>query len=325
MAAPLLCAHAVTRPRLIVHIGTHKTGTTAIQQALGAQRRACLSNGVFYPPTDREPWPDLPKHCSVFAAAARGDAAQADAERHWLRTEFERSGAHAMLVSEEGLSEPQPRLAQFFAPLATEFDITVVCLLRRPDLFVESLYNQFVREAARREARSMLMFSRAQGVRDRLRYTSILAAWQQLPARVVALDFDAAVKTQPLLQAFSSAAGIPPLAQLDQRANSSPDMRLIQLLARMNRQRLQPELGRLMHAAAVLQAEGRFTKRRHLLGRHERTQLLQDVSPEMDRLARDHGVRFSDALPADENMAPEEDIDMNYALEMLALVSSPAR
>lgn len=311
----------MTRPRLILHIGTHKTGTTAIQRALASQRAACLAQGVIYPPTDREPWPELPKHCSIFSAAARGDAAHAEAERQWLLSVFRASGAHTLLLSEEGLSEPQPRLAEFFAPLAAEFDIVVVCMLRRPDLFTESLYNQFVREAARREGRSILMFSRARGLRERLRYADILRRWQALPARVVALDFDATVKTQPLLPAFTAAAGIGPLAPVDDRANASADVRLIQLLARMNRQRLAYDLPRLMQAAAALEAEGRFARGKHMLGRRERMQLLDETAPEMERLARDFGVAFSTELPAGEGMPAMEDIDVAYALELLARVA----
>lgn len=311
----------MTRPRLILHIGTHKTGTTAIQRALDQQRAECLARGVFYPPTDREPWPDLPKHCSVFAAAARGNAAESEAERQWLLAQFRASGAHTLLISEEGLSEPLPHLPEFFAPMAAEFDIVVVCMLRRPDLFTESLYNQFVREAARREGRPVLMFSRAKGLRERLRYAEILHRWKSLPARVVALDFDATIRDQALVAAFANAAGLPPLAAVDDRANASADVRLIQLLSRMNRQRLAYDLPRLMQAAAALESEGRFARCKHLLGRQERVLLLEDMAPEMARLSRDFGVSFSGVLPPGESTSPAEDIDVAYTVELLARVA----
>jgi hypothetical protein len=313
----------LTRPRLVIHIGTHKTGTTTLQRELQAQRATCLQQGVFYAPTDRAPWPELPKHCSVFDAAVRGDPGHAEAERQWLLAEFKASRAHTLLLSEEGLSEPLPRLAEFFAPFADEFDIEVVCFLRRPDLFTEALYNQFVRETARREGRSVLTFSRGRGLRDRLRYAEILSRWQALPARVVALDFDATVQSRPLLEAFCEAAHIPALKQpAHERANSSPDMRLIQLLARMNRHRIAYQLPRLLQAASAIDAEGRFGHARHLLGRQERTRLLDDMASETERLAQAFGVRFSRELPQGEPFSPAEDLDPAYAVELLARLSS---
>ena len=315
----------MTKPRLLVHIGTHKTGTTTIQQALDAQGDAYLAAGVFYPPTDREPWPTLPKHCSVFAAAAHGDADQAEAERHILLSQFRASGARTMLISEEGLSEPPPRLAQFFAPFATEFDIEVVCFLRRPDLFTESLYNQFVRQATRREMRSPLMFSRAKGLRDRLKYAAILDRWKALPARITVIDFDRAVSERPLLRLFAESAGLPPLTDSGQRANSSPDMRLAQVLSHLNRQGLNYDLPSLIRASKVLETDERFVRRNHLLGRQERAQLLRELGPDLQRLADEYGVHFSAELPRDEGGASCEDIDPAYALELLARVSAMHR
>ena len=91
------------RPRLILHIGTHKTGTSALQAALEAARPALLERGVLYPSTQRPPWPELPKHCSVFHAAISNDAALQARERDDLLAEFDASGAQALLISEEGL------------------------------------------------------------------------------------------------------------------------------------------------------------------------------------------------------------------------------
>ena len=72
------------RPRLLLHIGTHKTGTSALQESLSSHRALLLQRGIHYPDTSRPPWPELPKHCSVFHAAVSDDPALREAERAWL-------------------------------------------------------------------------------------------------------------------------------------------------------------------------------------------------------------------------------------------------
>jgi hypothetical protein len=36
-------------PRLVIHVGPHKTGTTSVQSTLHANRQALLRQGVLYP------------------------------------------------------------------------------------------------------------------------------------------------------------------------------------------------------------------------------------------------------------------------------------
>ena len=139
--------------KLIVHIGTHKTGTTSIQNTLEQNRALLAEWQVLYPRTDRDPWPDLDKHCSVYAAAVNSSSVIKSREYDLLMKEFEGSGCHTMILSEEGLSEPKEEIIDFFSTFKEHFDIEIVCYLRRQDLFLESLYNQFVRERARREGR----------------------------------------------------------------------------------------------------------------------------------------------------------------------------
>ena len=311
------------RPRLVLHIGTHKTGTTAIQKTLQAHRDACLAQGVLYADTARAPWPELPKHTSVFQAAAHGDDAAQHRERDALAREFDASGAHTLVLSEEGLSEPLPHLARFFGPWAERFTIRVVCLLRRQDLFVESLYSQFVREAARREARPLRLFVRARSVQARLDYAQWLQPWGDLPgAELVVRDFDAVVRGPGLVAGFLDAAGLRLAPLPEAAANRSPDMRVALALQRLNLARRDVNLPGLLRAAQQLGAEGRFAPLRHLLGRDERLRLLQTWAPANERLAERHGVHFEPALPVGEAAAPVEDIEPAYLLEWLAAAAA---
>ena len=310
------------RPRLILHLGTHKTGTSALQAALdGARDHLLHDHGLLYADTRRPPWPDLPKHCSVYQAAAHGDAAAQARERELLVSEFENSRATALLLSEEGLSEPDDKVLRFFEPLAQRFDIEVLCFLRRQDLFVEALFNQFVRESARRESRPILTFARAPATRARLDYHALLSRWAGLGARVQALDFDGpAVRGPGLMAAFESALGLSAIGLPDQRANPSPDMRLALLLNRMNRLRVPYELTPLLHATRSLTQSG-LPAMRHLLGGDERRRLLAEFDASNERLAADFGVRFNADLPANEPACAVEDLDAGFTLQLLGGLS----
>lgn len=311
------------RPRLVLHIGTHKTGTSAIQSALARSRLLLRAAGVLYPRTDREPWPQLPKHCSVWRASVSDDAAAAQAERQLVMDEFRASGAHTLVLSEEGFSEPLPRIAAWFAGWQDEFDIHIICLLRRQDLFAESLFNQFVREPARREARPLATFVQAPAVRERLHYAQWLGHWRHhLPqAELSLLDFDAAARSPGVVQAFTQLARLGPLQLSDVVANPSPDMRLALALNRLNRLALDYELPRLLEAAHHLSQSRRFPRCRHLLGRDARQRLIDSYAEGNAQLAQAYGLHFATELPDTEAAAATEQLEEAYLLELMAQLS----
>jgi hypothetical protein len=323
-AAPASAAFATAaaRPRLVLHIGAHKTGSTSIQNALEAGRSALLAQGVLYPETRREPWPELPKHTSVFHAAIQDSEPARAAERDALMREFEASAAGTLLLSEEGLSEPIPRLIEFFLPWRDRFEIEVVCFVRRPDLFVESLYSQFVREPERREARPPVMFSRAAPIRERMDFAAMLAHWQdRLGAQVRVVDFDLALRSSGLIGGFSDAARLPAAGLADRPANRSPDLRLVLALRRLNQAGRAYHLPTLLRAVNELSRQGRFPPLRHVLGADERRRLLDAMAGAHERLASRFGVRFNMSPPEGEPAAATEDVEPAYLLELLALAS----
>jgi hypothetical protein len=321
-----VCVSAPPRPRLVLHIGSHKTGTTSIQQALHKARAAMARHGVLYPDTRREPLSLRPKHSSVYHAAARQDDVTKQArERSLLIDEFAASGAHTLLLSAEGLSEPNPRIARFFIEWRSAFDIDIVLFVRRQDLFVESLYSQLVRQPGHRETRTPVEFARLAATRARLDYAAVLQPWHdELGARAVVVDFGS-VRSTGLLQSFVRAAGldIPVLPEVS--ANRSPDMRLALAVRYLNQSLRDYHLPALANAARQLVAEGRFPALRHVLGSNERRRLLDDLAPANERLAARYGVRFDPNLPEGEGDGPVEDVEAGYLLEILSRVSLRSR
>lgn len=155
--------------RLILHVGMPKTGTSIIQSHLQQNRDVLRDKGVFYPVTI-SPDPGLYRtfeshHLLFYALAGQHPFDRFSPERFLARARRtgERYGMRTMLLSAENLwwmptlsvreecFDPQvywrdkvrylKRVAEFFSP----FEVTVVIYLRRQDHWVESWYNQQIK------------------------------------------------------------------------------------------------------------------------------------------------------------------------------------
>jgi hypothetical protein len=146
--------------RLILHLGTHKTGTTAVQRFLATNRSALAQQGVHYAAYGANPDANL-----VANAVATGHP---DAARDFFSQQLEtarRADAQTVLVSAEnfygmavvaaalegrspdGAVSQEPLLVRRLqSVLPPEVSSTqIVGYFRRPDRFAESLYNQRVK------------------------------------------------------------------------------------------------------------------------------------------------------------------------------------
>ncbi|MEQ8517032.1 MAG: hypothetical protein RIC38_15655 [Chromatocurvus sp.] len=149
--------------RLILHIGTEKTGSTAIQHHLLANRHALARRGVRLPESPRQG-----NQRDLVAAFMPGDfhddflrtrdLVDADVRDAW-RTEFleafaaeieaAKADADVFVVSSEHfhsrLLQPDSvaQLATFLDPLFN--DISVICYLRRQDEMALSFYSEKLR------------------------------------------------------------------------------------------------------------------------------------------------------------------------------------
>lgn len=303
------------RKKIVVHIGTHKTGTTTIQNVFENNREELKTLGVLYPATNREPYPALPKHTSVFHAM--GNTESAEIERKILLDEFEKSNCNFMIISEEGLAEPRPGALKFFAPFTENYDIHVVAYLRRQDMFVESLYNQFVRE--RGEQRLISEFCRAPRIKNRLDYHGILTSWREL-GTVSAFNFDS-VKSR-LSDSLLEAVGAPALNGHETRENVSPDMRIITALVYMYR------TGLKFDRQAMLNTYKRVytgqTVKKTILGANLRAEVLQWCAPSNEKLQADFAVSFNNENPI-ESFYPNDIPEIDAAFAALALMSAESR
>ncbi|RJT32727.1 hypothetical protein D3227_26480 [Mesorhizobium waimense] len=149
--------------RLILHIGTHKTGSTALQQFLSANAKGLSEYGICY----ASPVHEFNFNSIVSAFLLDGQ----EKFRYFLLENLrkaERNGAHTIIASSENLYAMVRYLACFKAEktsaevLAKERSLIerlraaipghvechVLCYVRRPDHYLESLYNQNVKRGA---------------------------------------------------------------------------------------------------------------------------------------------------------------------------------
>jgi hypothetical protein len=147
--------------KLLLHIGTHKTGTTALQQFFHANRAQLERCGFYY----ATPQPSEPDSNLVADALGVGETRVV---RTFLTKHFDlarRRGAHTLVVSAEKFYAMSVRSAMQRGHVcsdAIELDrilieklqsavpegITkseIVCYVRRPDRYAESLYSQHVK------------------------------------------------------------------------------------------------------------------------------------------------------------------------------------
>lgn len=136
--------------KLILHVGTHKTGTTTTQDTLALNRDLLEQNGLIYPEigtasgqhalvTD---WIKLPKQYHINVSAE--DAWRALGREHG-------KSDRTVLISTEELSRGNPNMRVDMAvlrELCSVFDdVKIICLLRNQAAFIQSIYLQVVKNA----------------------------------------------------------------------------------------------------------------------------------------------------------------------------------
>lgn len=175
------------RKRLVVHIGMHKTGSSAIQHFLSRNRLLLRASGVLYPESIGPDGERQPKHNALFAAISH----EADfgaphpmlgSSRDLVARMTERiraSGARMAILSAEGFSGEKPAFARALAPLAGEFDVRIVVFLRRPDEWLASFHRQMIMSRSVRETRSLTAFAEAPSTRTHLDYPLMLTWWAE--------------------------------------------------------------------------------------------------------------------------------------------------
>jgi hypothetical protein len=151
-------------PKLFLHIGAHKTGTTAIQLFARSNQNRLKEQGLWYP--DYRPISDRGADAHHdFAHTIAGDSRLFDLSslkelvRYWSNTAS--SSRDALMLSAEPFwrhtisidgnknwFKGRRLLFARLADLLSSFDVTVIVVLRRQDDYIRSLYQELVMKNA---------------------------------------------------------------------------------------------------------------------------------------------------------------------------------
>lgn len=161
---------------LYIHVGVHKTGTTALQYSLATRRAALKEQGISYPAAGIPAAAALWGHHDLAWALRDGDpGGLCRMVRAEIGSEAGTPSDRAVLSSEEFCLL---RNATLFQPLKDAFSgwaFRPICYIRRQDQLLESVYNHHVKSLG--ETSDIIDFARR--IRRRLDHRMVLGRLEQ--------------------------------------------------------------------------------------------------------------------------------------------------
>ena len=209
------------RQTLILHIGSHKTGSTTIQNYLYYNRLWLRRMGVFYPRPINGRLFYTSNHSDLRDTALsegkhRDPCIHPEFGSHdallgrYIRT-IKEVGQPINVLSAEGWSSHLNRYARRLAPLTQHFDVKVLAFMRRPDFWIEKFYAQRVANIEHGEKRSFERFLEQPHIDTYLYNRHRMFGWwaKAFGARTISvLPYEPAVPGFDLIGQFLEAAGI---------------------------------------------------------------------------------------------------------------------
>ncbi len=293
-------------PRLVLHAGLPKTGSTSIQRFLNANAAALGEQGVLFRPTpDRKTrrdhnflamafWPQVQR---IYADRYAGDLERlhSDSRAAWdgLLDEFRRSDHETLVISGELFTRSAiGPLAEFTREHLTDFDVSVLFYLRQPSTHYVSWLQQHLKGS-----NTMMAFGR-----NRSHWARRLRMWTQVGEVAVREFSRSALVGGDVVDDFASVLGVE-IAGFERPvdANESISAEGMDLLLEHRRfhwpegpARMMPEslelIGRIRTTEAALAGRVGFTTAR--LKPDLAAYLDSDVE-ELTKLDRNFGFRYS--------------------------------
>jgi hypothetical protein len=136
------------KPKLFLHVGTPKTGTTTLQHACNASRESLLTRGILYPDVDLNPGPS-PKHQWMINLLLAEDLGGFSRNIRRVVDQARATNASRVVLSTEGLFNHWFDFSaagrSALAALNESFDVTVWVVFREPVAWAMSMYVQAVK------------------------------------------------------------------------------------------------------------------------------------------------------------------------------------
>jgi len=276
---------------LVIHIGTPKSGTKALQEYLRVNNDALLEQGVRYLKAGREKGRGTSHN--ELSKAIRGKADDAVWDR--LRDELASSDSRINVISAEGLWLREP--AEMRQQLPDVKDVQIVVYLRRQDRYLQSLYMQAVSSGRKHSFTAW-----RESVPDRGRYLDSIDDW-------AAAFGDDSIVVRPYERAgivdtvadFSRLIGAENLAREHQR-NPSPRWELLHFIRALNNLKIKVDEHVLFKA--LIGKDPAYARSCDLLTYEESAALLRAYEEENRILSESY--YFDDSVPLFPELIPYE-------------------
>jgi len=225
-------------PKVILHVGTHKTGTTAIQAALALNRAPLRERGIHYPSLSPEFGKEAQGHHKVAHAAAqftvkdRKKLSQFNrrimgASRNYPLTVlsaepiYRRTAEKVSARNQDKWFQAHQSYLNRIRETFSEFDIKIICYFRHPEKMAISLYKENITKGNFRGELADFLISRT----HIFNYSRHLAVLEDVFGEVDVRIFEEEVKSG-LIAGFIPDCGIEEMASLNQKqVRTSPSNR----------------------------------------------------------------------------------------------------
>jgi hypothetical protein len=188
--------------KIFIHIGTHKTGSTLIQNVCRKNHEALKSQGVYYP---IDGYTQSGHHELAWALMRKNTAV---AKKYVDDALKKASGCESIIFSSEEFEFLRDfKVAENLFP--SNASINVICYFRRQDKYLESEYNQHVKMVSTRLSTDIFKFFMYHDFYRRFNYMSIISGWDKsgLVDVFSILSYDREAKRNNLLGSFFECIG----------------------------------------------------------------------------------------------------------------------
>jgi len=271
----------------IFHIGTHKTGSTAIQNFLLANRNRLLNSGILYPSVGLK---DTAHHNLAWTLKA-GDINKTKDLCLKIEQEATYYGVDTVVLSSEEFEFVRNinTLKNFFSEIS---NAQIILYIRRPDLYLESEYKQHVKMYKIRYKYDIYKFYYGIDFQTRFNYRLISSLWNQF-TDVKVINYDHCLCEQyGLFKYLLANIGISWdddfLMPDNKGSNISPSNLGSIYLARLNRLNLSSSSHKVAHRIITEQFES--APDRPLLSHEDKLILWRRFKGPNDWVAKQYGI-----------------------------------